>query len=449
MIDVKHDHSDDIIVDADEHFTIDTVTRKISNAGNKKLSIMQHDHNSERYSFDINRIIDGHDLTLCNRVQVHYINIGSNRQSHPDVYPVTDVKVNDKDTNKLTFTWLISGNATSLQGTLNFLVSFECIGKDGESILYRWSSDIFDQIKISGGMDNDDSLLELYSDELLAWQNSIESEYIPELVEEWYTGRNFATTEEVAAIFNDIDVPELPSGYLQDAEVEDTVLTITKDDGSIITFYGSATPDGTPYNYLEDAVVENNTLTITKNDGSTVTFTQPEIPAIDDAPTDNSDNLVKSGGVKTYIDDAIESVNEAVNNRSNDTEIIYEFLKPNDPISWGYPNGMGNVTVTHGVDLTKYKSIKIYYTLKPNSDRWASFGKNNVVELDISTFHSGEYSTTAVHRLTTSGTSSDNLAYAYFMIYDNLSVFKSYFSRGTTLMSDDDAFVYKMEGVLK
>ena len=237
----SHVHTDNIVVDADEHFKIDTLTRMISSSSNKKLTIMQYDNKSERYSFDVERIIDGHDLLTCNRVQIHFINIGSNKQKHPGLYLVDDVQVNSTDENKITFTWLISQDATMLSGILSFLVSFECVNED--KVLYRWSSSIFNSIQITAGMDNDNTILDMYADELLAWQNSMETGLIPNLVDECYANRNFATSEEVAYIFSltDSEISELPSAI------------------------------------------------------------------IDDVPTENSENLVKSGGVKSYVDTAISN----------------------------------------------------------------------------------------------------------------------------------------------
>lgn len=205
MNDISHTHTDDIIVDADEHFIIDTVTRAISCTTNKKLSLMQYDNKSERYSFDIDRIIDGHDLMNCNRVQIHFINIGSTKQKHPGLYLVDDVQVMPSDENKITFTWLVSHDATMQEGVLSFLVSFECV--DGDDILYRWSSSIFKAIQINGGMDNDNTIVEMYADELLTWQNYMETIFIPNIVDERYVEREFATSEEVAAVF-DISNPD-------------------------------------------------------------------------------------------------------------------------------------------------------------------------------------------------------------------------------------------------
>lgn len=196
---INHTHTDDIIVDADEHFIINTITRAISNAANKKVTLMQYDNKSERYSFDIDRVIDGHDLTNCNRVQIHFINVGSNREKHPGLYLVDDVHISESDENKLTFTWLISQDATMLNGSLTFLVSFECV--DGDKVLYRWSTSPYNAIQITAGMDNDNSIVELYADELLTWQYNMETEFLPNLVNELYINREFATSEEVANIF--------------------------------------------------------------------------------------------------------------------------------------------------------------------------------------------------------------------------------------------------------
>lgn len=198
MSEITHTHTDNIIVDADEHFIIDTVTRAITSES-KKLTLMQYDHNSERYSFDIARIIDGHDLFDCDRVQIHFVNIASNKQKHPGLYRVEDLHVNPDDESKLTFTWLVSGDATQFAGTLGFLVSFECT--NGDEILYRWSSNAFNSIAITQGMNNNNSTYETYNDELLAWENYMLTEYIPNLVDKCYVEREFATSEEVAQVF--------------------------------------------------------------------------------------------------------------------------------------------------------------------------------------------------------------------------------------------------------
>lgn len=75
------------------------------------------------------------------------------------------------------------------------------------------------------------------------WQASMENEYIPNLVDSCYIDREFATSEEVAHVF---DI----------------------------------------YNPLEDSSI-----------------------TVDDVPTDNSENLVRSGGVKACLDNKVDKVN--------------------------------------------------------------------------------------------------------------------------------------------
>lgn len=64
------------VIDNDLHFSINTLTREISN-GSKKVKLMQGDHASEIFTFEIPRYVDGHDMSLCNKIAVHYINVGT------------------------------------------------------------------------------------------------------------------------------------------------------------------------------------------------------------------------------------------------------------------------------------------------------------------------------------------------------------------------------------
>lgn len=208
-----HTHTPDIIVDPDPHFTINTTTRAITKAeDNKKVSLIQYDHNSERFSFDIDRMIEGHDILDCNRIQIHYINMDSSNRSkrNTGLYLVDDLKVHPEDSTKATFTWLISEQATQHTGTLSFLVSFSCTNND--ETLYRWNSSVYSLITIAPGINNNNSVAEVYADELLKWENYIvnnldelETELknvtIPAIVDERYIEREFATSEEVASVF--------------------------------------------------------------------------------------------------------------------------------------------------------------------------------------------------------------------------------------------------------
>ena len=170
---MAHTHA---VIDSDNHFIINPVTREITN-NSKKVKLMQGDHASEIFTFEIPRYVDGHDMSLCNKIAIHYINIGQNG-SNPDVHLVEDASVDDAEEN-LVFSWLIYRTATKYPGTLNFLIKFSCV-TDG-IIEYQWNTDIFKGIMIAAGIDNEETLVEEYSDILQKWKDDILSE-IPHTV---------------------------------------------------------------------------------------------------------------------------------------------------------------------------------------------------------------------------------------------------------------------------
>lgn len=216
-----HTHTPDTVKDSDSHFIINTLTRAIVNANNKKLYLIQYDHNSERFTFEIDRTIEGHNILDCNRVQVHYINTsGASRTKHIGLYEVSDLAVDPDDSTKARFSWLISQNATWYDGGLSFLVSFACVS--GDEVQYRWNSSICNSIIIAQGINNNNAVVEAYADELLKWEeymtthfqelsDELESTVIPSLVDDCYVDREFATSDEVAAVF-ELEVGDISGG---------------------------------------------------------------------------------------------------------------------------------------------------------------------------------------------------------------------------------------------
>ena len=166
---MAHKHS---VYDTDLHFKIDPITRAILNMATTKTKIIQGDHNSERFTFEIPRLVDGHDMMLCDKIEVHYINVASDgKNKSEDVYFVEDMQTSPEDENIVIFSWLISGNATVYPGSLNFLIRFVCL--TGEAIDYAWHTEIFNKMTISNGMNNGESVVEEYSDVLEAWKREI------------------------------------------------------------------------------------------------------------------------------------------------------------------------------------------------------------------------------------------------------------------------------------
>lgn len=155
-------------------FEIDPVERDIINLSS--IELVQHDHNSTRIGFKIPRYVNDHDVLLCDNIEVHYINIaasGSNRKA--DVYNITDLAV-DEDPEYVVFSWLISKNATSLNGKLNFSVHLGKIGENeqGEPIeTYIWNTEIISCITINQSIKNDPSTDKETADTLLAIEAEI------------------------------------------------------------------------------------------------------------------------------------------------------------------------------------------------------------------------------------------------------------------------------------
>ena len=148
---MSHSH---VLYDADPHFKINTKSRTISNESGK-TTLVQYDHNSERFTFEADRYIDGHDLSLCNSVEIHYLNIESaTKRVGTGVYTVDDLHVKESDPNTIVFSWVIARNATQLIGQLNFIVRFACVSETTGAVEYAWHTTIHSGTMISTGIYN-------------------------------------------------------------------------------------------------------------------------------------------------------------------------------------------------------------------------------------------------------------------------------------------------------
>lgn len=166
---MAHIHS---VYDTDLHFMIDPITRAITNQSTSKTKVIQFDHNSERFTFEIPRYVDGHDMTLCDKIEVHYANISANKSGESrDVYIVDDMAISPASDDVVIFSWLLSQNATKHIGSLNFVIRFYCL--DGDQIVYLWSTGICSNISVSEGMANGEAVITIYSDVLETYKAEI------------------------------------------------------------------------------------------------------------------------------------------------------------------------------------------------------------------------------------------------------------------------------------
>lgn len=212
---MAHKHS---VYDTDTHFRIDGVTRAVKNASTTKTMVVQHDHNSERFTFEIPRMVDGHDMSTCNMVQVHYINIESANKNNTSVgvYEVDDLQISPSGDDVVICSWLISGNATKYVGNLSFVVRFSCIAEDGK-IDYAWNTAKHSNVFVTEGIYNSSDIVEEYADVLAQWEARIEAieqgfitdEQINELIQAATEDRFSAVEGELAKIIADMNYVEI------------------------------------------------------------------------------------------------------------------------------------------------------------------------------------------------------------------------------------------------
>lgn len=167
-----HEHSHPV-PDTDASFVIDPYSRLIENANYQKNVLMQRDHNSERFTFEIPRYVDGHDMSLCNRVIVHFDNISTDGSTmNSDVAYMTDLQLNPKNEETVISSWLITREATQIVGILSFSIQYLCVEADG-TISYEWSTDSFEEIEIRKSKNNGEASVVKYSNVLEQWRQDI------------------------------------------------------------------------------------------------------------------------------------------------------------------------------------------------------------------------------------------------------------------------------------
>lgn len=169
---MAHQHP---VRDTDLHFVIDPVTRVVKN-NSGKIVIMQHDHQSEILTFELPRYIDTHDMSLCDTVRVHYINIGTSSKYTPvsGVYEVNDLQIDAVNDSIVTCSWTLTNNTTQLEGTLNFIVRFSCL--TGDTIDYSWSTAVYSGITVAKTIDSSDYVMTAIPDILEQWKESLKGD---------------------------------------------------------------------------------------------------------------------------------------------------------------------------------------------------------------------------------------------------------------------------------
>lgn len=269
---MAHIHS---VHDSDTHFSIDPITRKLKNESSAKTNLIQYDKNSERFTFDLPREIEGHDMAECNLVQVHYINIDSKTKAqNEDVYTVDDFQISPADEDVVICSWLISGNATQLVGPLVFLIRFSCIDETG-AVVYAWHTATCTAFSISEGMNNGEAIVQEYPDVLAQFEariaalekggggGSVSDEQLTAAIKK-YLDENPVTADPSATRPKIAQVTLLASGWVGDASPYSQVVEV---EGATENSQVDLTPS------IEQLSVfyQKDIAFVTENDGGVVT----------------------------------------------------------------------------------------------------------------------------------------------------------------------------------
>lgn len=161
------------VYDTDTHFIVDPVKKELTVAeGYAKVKVIQHDHNSERFTFELPRYIEGHDMSTCNKVEVHYLNIDSQtKEESKGLYSVDDLQVSPENEDIVICSWLISHNATKFVGSLYFVLRLACTTDD--TIDYALNTLTYEGIYVGKGIYNADAIATEYADVLEKWKQEI------------------------------------------------------------------------------------------------------------------------------------------------------------------------------------------------------------------------------------------------------------------------------------
>ena len=154
------------VLDSDNHFIIDSITKTISSQGGKK-EFGRGAHNSDVITFECDRYIEGHDMTFCNVIRIHYLN-----GNKPGTYDVNDMAVKSDDDAKATFTWTITSNVTASLGKIRFAIAFKCVQEDG-SVSYCMPTKINEELNVFDTIDNSETVVQENFDILEQWKQDL------------------------------------------------------------------------------------------------------------------------------------------------------------------------------------------------------------------------------------------------------------------------------------
>lgn len=225
---MAHIHS---VYDTDKHFVIDPVARTVTNVSGKVV-VVQGDHNSERLTFEIPRTVEGHDMSTCNKVEVHYNNVDAANPSipHPNAYEVDDLQLSPDDENVVILSWLISADATRYVGQLHFSIKFMCDDGDGKPD-YVWKTATHKSVSVVAAQDSGETIATECEDMLKTIEDRVTENVSAGVVDNLNEAMDEYAEEWDAKL--DVERVRIDEMVAQRGDDTVTVFEITADDGNL------------------------------------------------------------------------------------------------------------------------------------------------------------------------------------------------------------------------
>lgn len=125
------------VKDTGVFFTITPETREVKVPSTHKIIGVVGDHLAEQLTFEIPRIIDGHDIAGCSRRYVEWENV----DGVPGADSLTELteRPEGAQVDMLYFTWTIRDLLAAAKGLVQFSVHFEDVDENGVR-LYHWGT---------------------------------------------------------------------------------------------------------------------------------------------------------------------------------------------------------------------------------------------------------------------------------------------------------------------
>lgn len=298
--------------DTDNHYKINPLTMEIESGTPEKNTLQQGDHACEIYTFELPKKIEGHDMTLCNLVEIHFINIAADKANKSEgVYKVKDMAVAEDEEGTLLFTWEVREEATMFAGSVNYRIKFACVDENGIYTYRKWTK-VFKGVLIEEGFDNAESIEKEHSDILSEWEARLDALEENSGVTDYNALQNKPITRIESLDQNNlVNLRDLDSGqyilYGYFSPYANSDISISADNSMVSVIYKTAGSHIICLDPLNAKIVFFEIL-VDENEEKGYSYTRTIIPVLD-----LYDLISKVGDLEALSTEAKESLVAAIN----------------------------------------------------------------------------------------------------------------------------------------